>query len=153
MAMSENCCDTFENKDSPKLEEDEGSRKLIDTLTRTAGNDVCADCGERGKFQQTNNSTMTLPAIHACTADPQWASVNFGVFICINCAGIHRSLTGMSMSKVRSVRLDSWTPDMVHVRMSRCTVGISYSCNTISNIQSLFKLTSLTLSSTDTTPF
>lgn len=96
---------------------------------------------------------MTLPAIHACTADPQWASVNFGVFICINCAGIHRSLTGMSMSKVRSVRLDSWTPDMVHVRMSRCTVGISYSCNTISNIQSLFKLTSLTLSSTDTTPF
>lgn len=44
--------------------------------------------------------------------DPDWASVNFGVFLCINCAGIHR---GMSISKVRSVRLDSWSPDMIKV--------------------------------------
>lgn len=47
--------------------------------------------------------------------DPQWASINFGVFICINCAGIHRSLAGPSASKVRSVRLDSWTPEMIQV--------------------------------------
>lgn len=77
---------------SPASKEDGGARKLIDQLTKTKGNNICADCGEK---------------------NPQWASVNFGVFICINCAGIHRSLTGLSASKVRSVRLDSWTPEMV----------------------------------------
>lgn len=32
---------------SPK--EDEGARQLIDQLTRSEGNDVCADCGDRSE--------------------------------------------------------------------------------------------------------
>lgn len=36
-----------------------------------------------------------------------WASLGFGIFICLNCAGHHRSL-GVHITKVRSVRLDSW---------------------------------------------
>jgi stromal membrane-associated protein len=37
--------------------------------------------------------------------DPRWVSVNIGIFLCIGCAGIHRSL-GAHISKVRSVDLD-----------------------------------------------
>lgn len=45
---------------------------------------------------------------------PRWASWNLGIFLCIRCAGIHRNL-GVHISKVRSVNLDSWTPEQVVV--------------------------------------
>ncbi|EMP30629.1 Arf-GAP with dual PH domain-containing protein 1, partial [Chelonia mydas] len=37
---------------------------------------------------------------------PDWASHTLGVFICLNCSGIHRNIP--HVSKVKSVRLDSW---------------------------------------------
>ena len=40
--------------------------------------------------------------------DPQWASVSHGIFICLTCAGIHRSM-GVHISFVRSLTLDSWS--------------------------------------------
>lgn len=51
------------------------------------GNEVCSDCG---------------------TKYPQWASVSFGTVICLECAGVHRSL-GVHISFVRSIAMDSWT--------------------------------------------
>ena len=60
-----------------------------------AGNDTCADCGHP-------------------SAD--WASVNLGIVICIQCSGIHRNL-GTHVSKVRSLRLDTW-PD-THVQIMK----------------------------------
>jgi len=50
-------------------------------------NTVCADCGN---------------------VDPDWASLNLGVVVCIECSGVHRSL-GVHVSKVRSLRLDTCT--------------------------------------------
>jgi len=41
------------------------------------------------------------------SSHPKWASVNNGIFICINCAGIHRGL-GVNISFVRSITMDSW---------------------------------------------
>lgn len=39
--------------------------------------------------------------------DPDWASLNLGEVICIECSGIHRNL-GTHMSRVRSLELDEW---------------------------------------------
>ena len=64
--------------------------RLADLLTRPA-NRTCIDCG---------------------AAHPQWASLNNGVFFCLECSGIHRSL-GVQTSFVRSVTMDHWTSDQV----------------------------------------
>jgi len=44
--------------------------------------------------------------------DPRWASWNLGIFVCITCSGTHRSM-GTHISRVKSVDLDTWTPEQV----------------------------------------
>lgn len=67
-------------------------------LAKSPGNSECADCGEK---------------------EPQWASANLGIFICITCAGIHRKL-GVHISRVKSTMLDTWKPEDLAVMQ---TVG------------------------------
>jgi hypothetical protein len=56
-------------------------------LKRDAENNICVEC----------NAFNT-----------QWASVTYGIYICMNCSGKHRGL-GTHLSAVRSLDMDSWT--------------------------------------------
>ena len=55
-----------------------------------------------------NPRPSTVPTTHSLPAPgPRWASMNLGIFLCLNCSGIHRRL-GVHISKVKSVTLDGW---------------------------------------------
>ncbi|GKU96269.1 hypothetical protein SLEP1_g9518 [Rubroshorea leprosula] len=74
------------------------SEKPIDVLRKVCGNDKCADCG---------------------APEPDWASLNLGVLVCIECSGVHRNL-GVHISKVRSLTLDVkvWEPSVISLFQS-----------------------------------
>ncbi|KAF9057915.1 ArfGap-domain-containing protein [Panaeolus papilionaceus] len=44
--------------------------------------------------------------------NPQWASLSFAIFICLQCAGVHRGF-GVHISFVRSISMDTWQDDQV----------------------------------------
>ena len=59
----------------------------IAVIINIPGNDKCADCS---------------------ASRPEWASLGFGVLVCLDCAGFHRSL-GVHITLVRSLKMDSWS--------------------------------------------
>ncbi|XP_043917950.1 arf-GAP with coiled-coil, ANK repeat and PH domain-containing protein 2-like [Protopterus annectens] len=88
--------------DSPKQSQKSttctSSVSILTLVQRVAGNEKCCDCGKQ---------------------DPRWASINLGILLCIECSGIHRSL-GVHLSKVRSLTLDSWEPEVLKLL---CALG------------------------------
>lgn len=81
--------------------------------------------GARGGLEGLLQSVQSLPGNELCCdcsqAAPCWASINLGVLLCIECSGIHRSL-GVHCSKVRSLTLDSWEPELLKLM---CELGNS----------------------------
>ena len=59
---------------------------------------------------------LSLPGNSKCcdcnVEKPKWASLNNGIFLCLKCAGVHRSL-GVDISKIRSLQIDSWTDKQI----------------------------------------
>ena len=50
-------------------EEEEGEGEMMRRLGGVEGNGRCADCGE---------------------GRPDWASINLGILLCLECSGVHR---------------------------------------------------------------
>ncbi|KAH8094858.1 ArfGap-domain-containing protein [Cristinia sonorae] len=44
--------------------------------------------------------------------NPQWASLSFAIFLCLQCAGVHRGF-GVHVSFVRSVSMDTWQEEQI----------------------------------------
>ncbi|KAM8903845.1 arf-GAP with GTPase, ANK repeat and PH domain-containing protein 1 isoform 1-T1 [Spinachia spinachia] len=65
----------------------------LQTIRGLRGNGRCADCEAQ---------------------NPDWASLNLGALICIECSGIHRNL-GTHLSRVRSLDLDEWPLELLKV--------------------------------------
>ena len=68
----------------------DGSMEFLAELQSLPGGANCADCGE---------------------PKPNWGSSNTGALICLACSGVHR-LIGAHNSKMLSVKLDAWEPDL-----------------------------------------
>ncbi|CAM9012859.1 unnamed protein product [Wickerhamomyces anomalus] len=68
------------------------NQQILKVLLKEPGNSHCADC--------------------KTASHPRWASWNLGIFICIRCSGIHRSM-GTHISRVKSVDLDTWTDEQI----------------------------------------
>uniref|UniRef100_A0A2K6PCU3 ArfGAP with GTPase domain, ankyrin repeat and PH domain 1 n=1 Tax=Rhinopithecus roxellana TaxID=61622 RepID=A0A2K6PCU3_RHIRO len=64
----------------------------------------------KSKFQLMSQSK-------AMTRNPNWASLNLGVLMCIECSGIHRNL-GTHLSRVRSLDMDDWPVELMQVMSS-----------------------------------
>uniref|UniRef100_A0A3Q1GMF2 Arf-GAP with GTPase, ANK repeat and PH domain-containing protein 1 n=1 Tax=Acanthochromis polyacanthus TaxID=80966 RepID=A0A3Q1GMF2_9TELE len=65
----------------------------LQSIRSIRGNGRCADCEAQ---------------------NPDWASLNLGALICIECSGIHRNL-GTHLSRVRSLDLDEWPLELIKV--------------------------------------
>uniref|UniRef100_A0A3B3BXR7 Arf-GAP with coiled-coil, ANK repeat and PH domain-containing protein n=2 Tax=Oryzias melastigma TaxID=30732 RepID=A0A3B3BXR7_ORYME len=80
------------------VDQENNDCKALEDIQAIPGNRQCCDCGE---------------------PSPDWASINLGITLCIVCSGIHRSL-GVHFSKVRSLTLDSWEPELIKLM---CELG------------------------------
>lgn len=69
--------------------------QTLEKLLKKQENKECADCRRKS---------------------PSWASILFGIFICIKCSGFHRELS-TSIAKVKSVDLDKWPKGVVDLYM------------------------------------
>ena len=68
-------------------------QKILKKLLQKPENKYCADC--------------KMP-------NPNWASLNIGIFICIKCCGCHRQL-GVQISRIKSIDLDIWPEDSLEL--------------------------------------
>ncbi|KAG9547755.1 hypothetical protein KCU77_g20690, partial [Aureobasidium melanogenum] len=67
------------------------NERMLQDLLKVPGNDRCADCAAK---------------------NPAWSSWSLGIFLCMSCAALHRKM-GTHISKVKSLSMDSWSPDQV----------------------------------------
>ncbi|XP_029414828.1 arf-GAP with GTPase, ANK repeat and PH domain-containing protein 1 isoform X10 [Nannospalax galili] len=65
-------------------------------------------------LQSIRNMRGNSHCVDCDTQNPNWASLNLGALMCIECSGIHRNL-GTHLSRVRSLDLDDWPMELIKV--------------------------------------
>uniref|UniRef100_A0A8C1LH33 ArfGAP with GTPase domain, ankyrin repeat and PH domain 1 n=1 Tax=Cyprinus carpio TaxID=7962 RepID=A0A8C1LH33_CYPCA len=65
-------------------------------------------------LQSVRNMRGNTRCVDCEAQNPDWASLNLGALICIECSGIHRNL-GTHLSRVRSLDLDEWPLELIKV--------------------------------------
>ncbi|KAM8875958.1 arf-GAP with coiled-coil, ANK repeat and PH domain-containing protein 2-like isoform 1-T1 [Spinachia spinachia] len=103
---------------------DDGDKLDRKSSTSTGSLDSAGEPKERSiKGESALQKVLAMPGNTCCCdcgqLDPRWASINLGITLCIQCSGIHRSL-GVHFSKVRSLTLDSWEPELLKLM---CELG------------------------------
>ncbi|XP_030300711.1 arf-GAP with GTPase, ANK repeat and PH domain-containing protein 3 isoform X2 [Calypte anna] len=83
-------CESSKNKARLGSQSDAQAMQAVRTAR---GNSFCVDCD---------------------APNPDWASLNLGSLMCIECSGIHRNL-GTHLSRVRSLDLDDWPSELLMV--------------------------------------
>jgi hypothetical protein len=85
-------------------------RDILDRLLAIAGNKlVTLDCLALCSLIVRSSSSKCCE----CQAyGPEWASISYGILLCLDCAGKHRSL-GVQTSFVKSMYLDTWSIEQV----------------------------------------
>ena len=78
-------------KEKEKSEALKKQLNIINQLLEKSENRLCADCKRKS---------------------PSWASINLGVFVCINCSGCHREI-GVHITKIKSINLDLWPTEIL----------------------------------------
>ena len=73
--------------------------KMFENFLKDEENTYCFDCGKI-----LNYCSGKKPA--------QWASINNAVYLCLNCASLHRGL-GVNVSYVRSITIDTWNDNQL----------------------------------------
>uniref|UniRef100_U3DHX1 Arf-GAP with GTPase, ANK repeat and PH domain-containing protein 1 n=1 Tax=Callithrix jacchus TaxID=9483 RepID=U3DHX1_CALJA len=68
-------------------------------------------------LQSIRNMRGNSHCVDCETPNPNWASLNLGALMCIECSGIHRNL-GTHLSRVRSLDLDDWPVELIKVMSS-----------------------------------
>uniref|UniRef100_A0A3P8RRX4 Arf-GAP with coiled-coil, ANK repeat and PH domain-containing protein n=1 Tax=Amphiprion percula TaxID=161767 RepID=A0A3P8RRX4_AMPPE len=103
---------------------DDGEKLDRKSSTSTGSLDSGGEPKERSlKGESALQKVLAIPGNACCCdcgqPDPRWASINLGITLCIQCSGIHRSL-GVHFSKVRSLTLDTWEPELLKLM---CELG------------------------------
>lgn len=108
-------------RDAMHNEDSEDNEKVVDGTSAASEASTSTPKTEiKNKAKLRQEQLLTVPGNSKCcdcgAPDPRWASINLGITLCIECSGIHRSF-GVHLSKVRSITLDTWEPELMKVML------------------------------------